>query len=270
MEFNNEGQPVDTLVTGGEIREEEKFDLDQDFQFPEEVVEEEKTVEIEVTPTDEVKPVETEVAPVVEEAPKSELELLKESHANLLKIVGDLSNPKPIPVTSPPITPNEDGAISLNDLLGNIDFDEVMESKDKFVELLKNVVKSSQAEIFKELQTALPNMVVPQIERHTSLQELHREFYSANPELNGLKGYVTQIANEIGGANPDWTVAQVLAETAKTAKVNLGIANVTQQVVNTPEAKVKPTLPGGSGAARGAKGKGGSTLVDEISELFSE
>ena len=210
-------------------------------------------------------------SPVVEPPPNaessqpSELDLLKQQNENLLKLIGELSNKPKDEVVSTSITPSGEPK-SLETLLEEMDFDEVMESKTKFVSLIKEVATSVREATIKELSGQIPQVIVPHVNQQLSLQELHRQFYTDNPELSGLKGYVSQIAKEYAEANPEKTVVEVLGEVAKIAKTNLGLP--LEPISQSTSRGGAPVLPGGTRSTK-VPPKQGKTEADEIADLIN-
>jgi len=244
-----------------------------DFTPAKEVVVEEPVVEPQVVETPGepavVEPVvvtPTVVEPVAPVAVKTELELLKEQNANLIKLVGETYNKSTPTVTTPTTTTEVDEVKSVSDILADMDFDDIMDSKEKFTQFIGSIVKSTQVATIKELSGSIPQMVSPVISNQLSMAEMHNQFYSNNPELTPLKGYVTALATELHNSNPDWSVGKVLDEVAVLAKSNLGLSNLITPV--TPAAKIKPTLPGGTRSSKIQSPKGSTGMAEEIESLL--
>lgn len=268
MEFEPNVPDVDAAATGveGEIGDLLGFETPQvEPEVVEPVVE---PVSPEAEPVVESLPGEPVVEPqvveptITEPAVDDQLQLLMEQNKNLLKLVGELSEKvgTPKPSTSAPSNIGEE--VTLEALLENIDFDEIMESKAKFMDFFKRAISTVRQDTVKELTGVIPQVVTPHIQQQVSLQEMHRVFYENNPELSGLKGYVTQLAQELSTNNPEWNIGKVLEETAKTAKANLGL-NV---IPNKPSSGGhKPALTGGTTGTRSKQ----SPVTDLQTEIDS-
>lgn len=264
-------QGVDTEVTGaGDLGVEigELIGLEVEPSVTESVVEPvvEPTVVEPVTKIDPVvEPVVEPTTPVVE-TPPSEIDQLKSQNENLLKLIGELSEKVNKGVVTPTeVIPGE--TVSLDKLMEDFDFDEIMESKVKFTEFIKGVVNATKVATLQEMSGVVPQYVAPHVQQQLSLQELHREFYETHKELSGLKSYVSQIAKEYATANPDKTVQEVLNETAKIAKTNLGLP-LEPIVTPSTTSNTKPVLPGGTRSTKTSKGGSSDSLAGEIAELI--
>lgn len=196
----------------------------------------------------------TVVEPVVEAV--SEIDALKGQIDALTKLVNDLSGKD---VVEPPKTGPE---LDLDSLIDSVDFDEIMESKEKFMEFFTTALKTVQKSTTDYVSGVVPDVIT----RQTSMQEVAKAFYDANPELVPVKQYVATIANGIAKENPEWQVQQVLEEAAKVSKMALNIQTVVQPQVKSTKS---PTLPGGNRSVRTppvAKG----ALQSEIDDLIDD
>lgn len=186
----------------------------------------------------------------------SEIDALKGQIASLTKLVNDLSGAA---VVQPTKTEPE---LNLTDLIESVDFDEIMESKEKFMEFFTTALKTVQKTTTDYVSGVVPDVVV----RQTSMQEVAKSFYDANPELVPVKQYVATIATNIAKENPDWQVQQVLEEAAKVSKMALNIQPATPANSRTSK---PPTLPGGNRSVRTPQ-VSKDKLQSEIDDLITD
>ena len=197
----------------------------------------------------------TTVESQVTEVP-SEIESLKAQIEALKGVVTQLSAPKEGDKKSPELAPN------LDDLISNTDFDEIMESKAKFMDFLKQAFQISAQSTTGYVQSVVPEVVTRQV----SMAEVRETFYKKNTDLNAVRPYVAMVASNVAQANPEWGVAEVLAEAAKVARESLGISKIAQ-----PEADTRgkaPVLPGARGVRQQPQQK--SDLQKQIDDLLED
>lgn len=224
-------------------------------------------------PTEKTPPDPLSTTPEVEPPPeKSDMERLQEQNAALLKTIEQLSADNVGTPTAPAAPqPGEGEGKSLEDYLKGVDFDEVMESKENFtkffLESMKIVQSQTQIETAKNLLANMPSVVGSEVQRHTSLAELRREFYESNSDLVAIKGYVSIVAQEVAKANPEWTVGQVLQKAAEVTRQNLNLPDPSipsaQKMASPP-----PALPGARSTRTPTKKQSG--LQAEIDEFLED
>jgi len=195
-----------------------------------------------------------EVAIVQESGDVSEIGTLKGQIEALTQLVNTLSAPKSVEA---PIVPN----VNLKDLVDNTDFDEIMESKEKFMEFISKALLSASTATVNHIQGVVPSI----LNQQQSMAEVRKQFYDSYPELLPVSKFVGNVANDIAEKNPDWSVAQVLQESAKVSKKAL---NIPDSIKPTGE-KARPTLPGGSNASRGGEIKK-SALQAQLDDFASD
>lgn len=186
----------------------------------------------------------------------SELDTLKVQIESLRGLVTQLSAPKEEGKKSPELS------LNLDDLINGVDFDDIMESKEKFMEFIKQAFQISTQSTTGYVQNFVPDVVT----RHVSMQEVRENFYSTNTDLNAVRPYVAMVASNVAQANPEWGVAEVLEKAAEVARESLGISKVAP---SADKSKGKPpVLPGARGVRQTAPQK--SSLQNEIDELLED
>ncbi len=204
----------------------------------------------EVPPTAPIVPGES--TPPVPEA-SAEILALREQLANLTAQVAAVAPqvaPEP-PLAEVPVT-------DLSSLVTDEEFEQAMESRAGFLQLLSKAIAKSQASVTDHIMTNIPTVVGNFVQRQSVLKDVAKEFYAQNPELKRVKRYVSQVANEVSAEHPEWELGKVLTESAVRAKTTLGIVANTQQstppssgpTVGTTAPPAAPTLPGGTGGSR--------------------
>ena len=175
--------------------------------------------------------------------------------ADLQKQVADLTAKlaaKELPVKEPEPEPEPEPAAPL---FTKEQVEGALYDAEKMTELLNNVAVAVREQSLR----AIPKIVDSTVTRQTALRNAADNFYNSNPELAAHKDYVTYVVQQVEGAHPDWTLAQVLEETATRAKASLGIRQ--QAVDRENERTSKPAF------AQGPKGSSRAPAVDTRSEL---
>jgi len=169
-----------------------------------------------------------------------------------------------------PTTKVEESAVptkikELAELLEEVDFDSVMESKENFSKFFLTAMQAVQEQTAQKILSSIPNIVGSHVQRQATLKDVATEFYNKYPELKRVKRYVGTVANEVYAANPDWNLGQIMEETARVTKETLNI----RDSIETKEKKesAKPALPGSGGGVRGLN-RPSSKLQSEIDELL--
>ena len=186
----------------------------------------------------------------------SEIESLKAQIEALKGVVTQLSTPKEGDRKSPELAPN------LDDLIANVDFDEIMESRDKFMGFIKDALQIVAQSTTGYVQSVVPEVVTRQV----SMAEVRETFYKENADLNAVRPYVAMVASNVAQANPEWGVAEVLAEAAKVARESLGISKITP--TETRPTQKAPVLPGARGVRQQPQQK--SDLQKQIDDLLED
>ena len=195
-----------------------------------------------------------DATPVVE-APSDELSMLKAQIEALKGVVTQLSTPKE-EKRAPELAPD------LDTLIAGVDFDEIMESREKFMGFIKDAFQIMTQSTTGYVQSVVPDVVTRQV----SMAEVRENFYRENSDLNAVRPYVAMVASNVAQANPEWGVAEVLTKAAEVARESLGISKVAPQV---PHAEKKsPALPGARGVRQQATQK--SDLQKQIDELLED
>jgi len=200
----------------------------------------EVTVEsVEVAPTASVATVEGVVEVGV---PLSELDQMRAQITALTGLVETLAGTSKAPEVVAPVV--ETG---IEGLLADMNFDEIMESKEKFTGFISKLMKAVS-----EGTLATVHGVIPQvINQHSSMSQVRDAFYAAHPQLAPVKSYVSKVANEVAARNPEWNVQQVLGEAAKLTKAALSIQDMGLTPQPGPSAHTgNPVLPGGTARPR--------------------
>jgi hypothetical protein len=217
-----------------------------------------------------VVPIASEVPKTLESASvtKTEIEFLKEQNEKLTKLFAESIASK---TESSKITPDIEELPTVDKLLEGVDFDDIMSSKENFSKFLVGLLNSSRQETLKTIQSIIPDAIGAQVDSQMSMKEIANNFYSTHKELSAVKPYVATIANTVAKEHPDWKVGQVLEESAKIARENLGISHINVSDIPTPSStkiKNKPSLPGGTQVT--SRPSGGKKESDAIMDLIED
>ena len=98
------------------------------------------------------------------------------------------------------------------------------------------------------------------------MAEVRETFYKENADLNAVRPYVAMVASNVAQANPEWGVAEVLAEAAKVARESLGISKIAP--TETRPTQKAPVLPGARGVRQQPQQK--SDLQKQIDDLLED
>jgi len=216
-------------------------------------------------------------APVVEEPNiAEELRLANERNELLLQRIEQLSDPEPAqpaveeptedPVVQPVVQPATTEPI---DFVKDLDLDRVVESPEEFNALLNEVynkainVGSQQAS--ERLLTAIPELVVNYVGRHSAMSKIVGDFYEANPDLTNAKKTVAAVANDVHAEHPDWKTEDVFKESAVRARKLLGMAERAGVVVEPVGDPANPPAQRGRETPAPQRTK----LAKEIDDLIS-
>lgn len=186
----------------------------------------------------------------------SELDSLKAQIEALKGVVTQLSAPKEEAKKELELVPN------LDELINGVDFDEIMESKEKFMEFFKKAFQISSQSTTGYIQGMVPDVVTRQV----SMAEVRENFYKENTDLNAVRPYVAMVASNVASANPEMGVAEVLAKAAEVARESLGISKVAP--TETRPTQKAPALPGARGVRTAPQQK--SKLQSEIDDLLED
>jgi hypothetical protein len=149
--------------------------------------------------------------------------------------------PAPAPVVpapqvqSPTVASND---IQLTDLITEAEMEEAFQSPAKMIEVITNVALKAASAGAQSALLRLPQVVKPVIAQEAELRQQAQKFWEDNKELVPYKGYVRYCATQVENTHPEYTPAQVFAETAALAKASLPLVKEAAQ-----RAKRAPTKP---------------------------
>jgi len=173
----------------------------------------------------------------LEEEEETELERLRRENAEL--------KAKPTPKAEEP-QKEEPPAIPDNlteAIFGDLDFDEAMADKGKFMQVIENAIKVGRDITHEHVLKSVPNLVVQQTRGYHELLKLNKRFYKANKDLRGFKKTVVATCNEIHSEHPEMRMEEVLAKAAPRARKALGIKKGAKGKPPVPPKKGKKQKP---------------------------
>ena len=164
-----------------------------------------------------------------------------------------------------PEKPAEEETIQGDTLFGDWKFDDIIADEASFKKFLvdfgtkiRTVTKES---ILKELPQTVTKLTTEQIET----RKIVTKFYDSNVELQSVKPFVAQITNQVASEHPDWTLPQVLEETAQRSYKALGLK---KKVEEQTQGKKKPAFVDTTRNRRGDVNPQKSKLEKELEELM--
>jgi flagellar biosynthesis GTPase FlhF len=179
---------------------------------------------------------------------------------------------EPDPVVAPvvgqtPIVPATQ-QMNLEDLVvleEGSNFDEIMESPEKFVSFQRNLLQRYGQMLEQQFTRAIPNIVQNQVKQVTALNKAVDKFYTENNDLEVVRPTVGAIADRIVAVHPDWSLDKVMAEAAVTTRKVLrmpGKAEVKKSKV------LKPSFAKPKGSKKRIPQPKVSKLQSEIDDLL--
>jgi len=229
-------------------------------------------------------PVETPTDGEPAPSPASEIQMLKEQNAKLLKLIAEGGVPDaeaPPAASAPTATPQPGPApaeitvAGLDEMLESMDFDDVMDNKDSFRKFVTKLAVSIKTQAIEEgTQRALvsmPQVVSGAVQRQATLRDVANRFYKDNPELMPVKRYVAQVANQISAQNPELTLGDIMKKAAEQAYNTLGIVKAVEDKAKKGATKPKaPALPGGTQAGGKRNVSAPTGLQGEIDDFLND
>ena len=128
-----------------------------------------------------------------------------------------------------------------------------------FNQISRNAIDRAQETYVKQI----PGMIGTQIENKMSSQEIVSQFYSANTDLKNVRNVVKACASQVSEENPEWSIEQVLKESALKTRETLGMPKF--DVEDLPSSSKAAFAKGSSGVRN--KTEKLSALQQEIDEL---
>lgn len=174
--------------------------------------------------------------------------------------------------------PSEESSSSDDfDPIGEYDFDEIVESKETFSKWASDFAQKIQDAAYKKATADLNQQLQTQVSEQVSVHEQVRDFYQANPELDGVRDYVSKVAAQVSKENPESDFQTILDQTAQKARETLGIkkaeADAKSESKSKPSKKPAPAFADSTKAASKRKkstGDGLSETEKQIQDLLEE
>lgn len=204
-------------------------------------------------------PIETET----ETEPTDELTLLKKQNEMLMAQLNALST---LPEEQPSsVQPKAEPELPAENLFGEWTFDQIIENEDSFKNFLGDFAKKIMHSTEERLLQKLPGTVSKLTAEQIQTRQLVDSFYEEHVELEAVKPFVAKVVSLVASEHGDWSLTQVLDESAKRAYKALGLK---KQAV---ESAGKPAF---AGPARGKRGEvdpdaGKTKLERELEELMN-
>ncbi|MCK5603343.1 hypothetical protein KAR91_15775, partial [Candidatus Pacearchaeota archaeon] len=158
----------------------------------------------------------------------------------------------------------------VNELFGELSFDEIMGDKDLFVGFLQNVMSMATENSVERVATTMPQFVMNQMQQQKVLTDATDSFYSANKELVPHKKVVAMLTNEVVQEHQDWSLEKVLVETADRSYKLLNLKKEAIKKSSEEQSPGKKNTPALNKKVRSGKRKAPklSKLQSEINDLL--
>ena len=216
-------------------------------------------------------------------------QILEEQNKLLLQRIEDLTVPQPAqpvapkPEEKPPETPPETppvetppappAALEPADFLGELSIDDVIDSKEKFNDLLNMVrrgaIETAEKRVYEKVLTSIPELIMGYVNRKATVDSLVGEFFKANEDLKSVRKTVAAISNDVHAEHPDWTIQDVFKEAGVRTRKVLGMPAPKPKVVKSEGNRFDdPAFAGGSGGRPTPRVDSGS-LQEEIDDLLN-
>lgn len=252
-------------------------DFDLDYSGEEQQVEVTEEAPAEEAPagmsqTEEAVVTEGETLPEEEAQPEDDLESLRQQLASsqlallqLQKQQAQQAQPQAAAQPSMQL-PNMANEITSVDFLGGEDHVAILESPEKFNQLLNKVatvsanaaVAAAQERILRQI----PQVVETTANQQMRIKDIVGRFYQANKDLEAYKPAVSMAAIQLHNANPSISLEELLSkaadETRKVLKIKAG---------TVPRKRV-PAQPVGSGKVGGDRTSGQTTLTEQEQQIL--
>ena len=109
------------------------------------------------------------------------------------------------------------------DLLGGLDFDEVVSKPEVFKQVLERAGEHMRETIQSQVVQAVTQIAGYQVQQQMALQNLTNNFWKENQDLEPVRPYVAKIASTIQSKRPDMPLQKIFEKTAEVARKNLGL-----------------------------------------------
>lgn len=131
------------------------------------------------------------------------------------------------------------------------ELDELQDNPGKMNEILNRVYARAQEDIMK----SIPSVVQKTTSRQITLQNKVKDFYEENKDLLAHRDFVSFVASEIEGQNPDKDLDWIFDQTAKQARKRLGIRKSAEDTESNRRrgSKNKPAFASKPRGGRGGK-----------------
>jgi len=190
---------------------------------------------------------EPEPEPEPEPAPVNELEELKRANEELRRKIDEMSAPpaEPEPKEEPAPEPEPKLTLEEIDFLKDLDIDDVTRDPEAFNKLLNKVftqgVETTRQVLGEGVLRSIPDIVKSNVTSMVALNEMKKNFYKANPDLEPFKKVVSSVFEEMASANPEKPFEEVLEDVGKETRKRLELH---KKAIESPSpSDPKPRLP---------------------------
>ena len=193
----------------------------------EEVVAEETTEEVKEEPVEE----ETVEEEVVEEEPAEEAksdaetaETYEKKLESLRKTISDMGS------AAPAATPIEQATKPEAKVVQYVESGEAFDKIHEDPKILNEVLNKVGEEAYQRMLLEVAPLVQRSVAHQVGISDMVRNFYTANPDLAGYKGFVAHVTRTTMTENPDIGQDELLTKVEETAREQLNLPKKTEPV----------------------------------------
>lgn len=152
------------------------------------------------------------------------------------------------------------------ELIDEETYDRALESRETLNELLNKVRKDAIEFTYEAVLKRIPQVVQRQVSHESAQQKMVDDFFRANEDLLPVRRYVAVEFQSLMSEHPDMSYPDLLAETAKVVRKNLGMTRTVGRKGKPRRASRRaPSIPDGSRTRQQPRKPGG--IAAEIAAM---
>lgn len=184
--------------------------------------------------------------------------------AEINRLQGQAKGGQSLDIDKKPEPKTDDNKDKELDYFAETSLDDMLNDSSKMNTVFKQIADQAVKQALENLNLNVPGMVNFQVKEILSARDISKEFYKNNEDLSNVRNVVKSCADQVVQEHTDWTIEQILNESAKRTRQSLGMVDPATRS-DTPSADK-------TGLAKGSKGKHKQTqkvsaLQQELDEL---
>lgn len=140
----------------------------------------------------------------------------------------------------------------------------------KMAELYNDALQKAMQLSLEATYKGLPRTVATYAKQQIDVVNTVNDFYQQNKDLIPLKPALARVAQKIGTEHPEYTLPQLLSESAKAARTIFKLK--AQKTQSSPKGTPSPAFvgqKGGTNRVKGSSSNKGKTIEDEVMDLIT-